>query len=108
MTLINKMKQLLNLITFNTYCRQSIFLMVQMCYNKKRNKKQEVRFIYEKKERDRLQVEYICPDCGKHLAWALPTAAIQCPCGQWVDNNNRLKDKSEVYLPLDSEQTVLF
>lgn len=45
----------------------------------------------KKKERDRLQVEYICPDCGKHLAWALPTAAIQCPCGQWVDNNNRLK-----------------
>ena len=62
----------------------------------------------KKKERDRLQVEYICPDCGKHLAWALPTAAIQCPCGQWVDNNNRLKDQSEVYLPLDSEQTVLF
>ena len=28
---------------------QSIFLMVQMCYNKKRNKKQEVRFIYEEK-----------------------------------------------------------
>lgn len=24
----------------------------------------------KKKERDRLQVEYICPDCGKHLAWA--------------------------------------
>lgn len=23
----------------------------------------------KKKERDRLQVEYICPDCGKHLAW---------------------------------------
>ena len=38
----------------------------------------------------------------------IPTAVIQCPCGQWVDNNNRLKDKSEVYLPLDSEQTVLF
>ena len=56
----------------------------------------------KKKERDRLQVEYICPDCGKNLAWALPTAVIQCPCGQWVDN------KSEVYLPLDSEQTVLF
>ena len=62
----------------------------------------------KKIERDRLQVEYICPDCGKNFAWALPTAVIQCPCGQWVDNNNRLKDKSEVYLPLDSEQTVLF
>ncbi len=47
--MINKMKQLLNLLTFNTYCRQSIFLMVQMCYNKKRNKKQEVRCGYEEK-----------------------------------------------------------
>jgi len=46
---INKMKQLLNLLTFNTYCRQSIFLMVQMCYNKNRNKKQEVRCGYEEK-----------------------------------------------------------
>ena len=47
--MINKMKQLLNLLTFNTYCCQSIFLMEQMCYNKNRNKKQEVRFIYEEK-----------------------------------------------------------
>ena len=47
--MINKRNQLLNLLTFNTYCRQSIFLMEQMCYNKKRNKKQEVRFTYEEK-----------------------------------------------------------
>ena len=37
------------------------------------------------KETGPLQVEYICPRCGKHLAWALPTAAISCPqCGIWV------------------------
>lgn len=47
--MINKREQMLNLLTFKTYCRQRIFLMVQMCYNKKRNKKQEVRFIYEEK-----------------------------------------------------------
>ena len=29
----------------------------------------------KKKERDRLQVEYICPDCGKHLAFALDLPA---------------------------------
>lgn len=36
-------------VNFNTYCCQSIFLMLQMCYNKNRNKKQEVRFTYEEK-----------------------------------------------------------
>ena len=54
-----------------------------------------------------LQVEFICPACGRHLAWALPTA-ISCPCGEWVTNENRKKAKEEIFLPIDSEQTVLF
>ena len=60
------------------------------------------------KKQDPLQVEFICPACGRHLAWALPTAAISCPCGEWVTNENRKKAKEEVFLPIDSEQTVLF
>lgn len=62
----------------------------------------------KKKEQGPLQVEFICPNCGRHLAWALPTAAISCPCGQWVTNENRAKKKEEIFLPVDSEQTVLF
>lgn len=57
---------------------------------------------------DLLQVEFVCPDCNRHLGWALPTAEIICPdCGKWVNNENR-KKIYEVYLPADSEQTVLF
>ena len=63
----------------------------------------------KKKEQVPLQVEFICPGCGKHLAWALPTAAISCPrCGMWVTSKNRKRPEIEVYLPVDSEQTVLF
>lgn len=55
-----------------------------------------------------LQVEFICPKCGKHLAWAAPSAVISCPrCGIWVNDSNRLAGY-EVYLPADSDQTVLF
>ena len=63
----------------------------------------------KKKEQGPLQVVFICPNCGKHLAWALPTAAIRCPqCGMWVTNKNRRQPQVEVLLPVDSEQTVLF
>lgn len=62
----------------------------------------------KKKEQVPLQVEFICPGCGKHLAWALP-AAISCPqCGMWVTSKNRKRPPVEVFLPVDSEQTVLF
>ena len=55
-----------------------------------------------------LQIEYVCPKCGKHLAWALPSTIIQCPgCGKWVNRKNR-KIESEVFLPIDSDQLVLF
>ena len=61
------------------------------------------------KETGPLQVEYICPRCGKLLAWALPTAAISCPqCGIWVTDKNRKHPEVEIFLPVDSEQTVLF
>ena len=56
--MINKMKQLLNLLTFNTYCRQSIFLMVQMCYNKKRNKKVDCKCKLNKIYQATISVEY--------------------------------------------------
>ena len=63
----------------------------------------------KKKEQGPLQVVFICPNCGKHLAWALPTAAISCPsCGLGVTNKNRKRPSVEVFLPVDSEQTVLF
>ncbi len=62
----------------------------------------------KKNKQRRLQVLFICPACGRPLAWAPPTAAISCPCGQWVDDKTRRKVEGEVYLPLDSEQTVLF
>lgn len=56
-----------------------------------------------------LQVEYICPKCGKHLAWALPIVSMSCPnCGKWVNSENRLKAEGEVFIPLDSDQVVLF
>lgn len=62
----------------------------------------------KKQEQGPLQVEFICPACGRHLAWALPTSAISCPCGQWVTNANRKRAEGEVFLPVNSEQTVLF
>ncbi len=62
----------------------------------------------KKEKREPLQVEFICPACGKHLAWALPASVISCPCGQWVTNKNRKKADSEIFLPVNSEQTVLF
>lgn len=55
-----------------------------------------------------MQVQFICPKCTKTLAWAYTSTSIKCPgCGTWVNNNNR-KREYEVYLPADSEQTVLF
>lgn len=61
-----------------------------------------------KKSNGPLQVEYICPRCGKHLAWAVPGAYMSCPrCGTWVTDANRRRE-NEVFLPADSEQTVLF
>ena len=57
-----------------------------------------------------LQVEFICPKCGRHLAWALPTATMNCPqCGRWVTDANRKRSELvEVYMPQDSDQLVLF
>ncbi|MDY6029866.1 MAG: hypothetical protein SPI71_06375 [Acidaminococcaceae bacterium] len=60
------------------------------------------------KENNVLQVEFICPKCHRHLAWATSKAEMQCPsCGKWVNNGNRKKD-CEVFLPLNDEQLVLF
>lgn len=56
-----------------------------------------------------LQVQFICPKCKRALVWAVPTVSISCPkCGTWVNDKNRLVDLGEIYLPVDSEQLVLF
>lgn len=57
-----------------------------------------------------LQVEFICPKCNTRLAWALPSASILCPaCGRWVtDANRKHLFPAELYMPLDSDQLVLF
>ncbi|MDO4179439.1 MAG: hypothetical protein Q4D21_09700 [Phascolarctobacterium sp.] len=55
-----------------------------------------------------VQVQFVCPKCNKALAWAFASTSIKCPgCGTWVNDKNR-KRECEVYLPADSEQTVLF
>jgi len=62
----------------------------------------------DKLQFSQLQIEFVCPGCGKHLAWALPDAIIGCPvCGKWVTKKNR-KIQNEVFLPIDSNQLVLF
>lgn len=56
-----------------------------------------------------LQVEFVCPNCKKQLAWAIPSVSMSCPkCGTWVTDQNRLVGKIELYLPVDSDQFVLF
>lgn len=36
----------------------------------------------EREIRPGMQVEFICPKCGTHLAWALPESRMVCPqCG---------------------------
>lgn len=62
----------------------------------------------KRKSQGPLQVLFICPRYGKKLAWALPSVGISCPdCGNWVTDENRIKD-GEIFLPIDSDQTVLF
>jgi len=56
-----------------------------------------------------MQVEFICPKCGTHLAWALPDMEMNCPkCGNWVTNENRKKPKLDLMLPMDDDQLTLF
>ena len=63
----------------------------------------------EIKIRPGMQVEFICPQCGTHLAWALPDMEMNCPkCGNWVTNENRKKPKLDLLLPMDDDQLTLF
>lgn len=63
----------------------------------------------KKHQEELLQAEFICPTCGRHLAWALLFSSINCPdCGTWVNNKNRVKPQGEVFLTADDEQVVLF
>ncbi|MEG0798614.1 MAG: hypothetical protein RSC56_06545 [Acidaminococcaceae bacterium] len=57
----------------------------------------------------KLQIEFVCPKCGRHLAWALPSVMMSCPaCGKWITQKNTKTATEGVYLPLDSNQLVLF
>lgn len=63
----------------------------------------------DNKIRPGMQVEFICPKCGTHLAWALPDMEMNCPrCGNWVTNQNRKKPKLDLLLPTDDDQLTLF
>lgn len=56
-----------------------------------------------------MQVEFTCPRCGTHLAWALPNMELNCPkCGNWVTNQNRKKPDLDLMLPTDDDQLTLF
>lgn len=56
-----------------------------------------------------MQVEFICPKCGKPLAWAVRTASMSCPkCGKWVTDKNRKQTVAAALMPIDSDQLVLF
>lgn len=56
-----------------------------------------------------MQVEFICPKCGTHLAWALPESRMVCPqCGVWVTGKNRKQKEDDVMLPVNDDQLTLF
>lgn len=56
-----------------------------------------------------MQVKFICPKCGKELAWALPETQMKCPgCGVWVTNKNRRKPEQDLMLPPDDDQLALW
>ena len=61
-----------------------------------------------KRKKTALQAKFICPECGKFLAWALVSAEMSCPyCGAWVTEANRKRDY-EVYMTAEDGQLVLF
>lgn len=63
----------------------------------------------KRKASEIMQVEFICPKCGKRLAWAVRTASMSCPgCGKWVTDKNRKQTPADALMPIDSDQLVLF
>lgn len=59
--------------------------------------------------RDVQQVEYICPKCGLHLAWAVPGTEMVCPkCGKWVTGKNRAHPEVDLQLSPGDGQLSLF
>ena len=63
----------------------------------------------EQEIRPGMQVEFICPKCGTHLAWALPGSRMICPkCGVWVTGKNRKQKEDDVMLPVNDDQLTLF
>ena len=61
----------------------------------------------KQKESSIMQVEFICPKCQKHLAWAVRTASMSCPqCGKWVTDKNRLHAEADALMPVDSDQLI--
>lgn len=61
-----------------------------------------------KRKQSTLRAKFICPECGRFLAWAPVSAGMSCPyCGTWVTEATRKRDY-EAYWPVDSNQLVLF
>ena len=55
------------------------------------------------------QVEFICPKCGTHLAWAYPSAEMVCPrCGKWVTGKNRAHPEVDLHLSPGDGRLSLF
>lgn len=55
------------------------------------------------------QVEFICPKCGLHLAWAYPGTEMVCPrCGRWVTEKNRERAQIDLHLSPQDGQLSLF
>ena len=55
------------------------------------------------------QVEFICPKCGTHLAWAAPSAEMSCPnCGKWVTGKNRRRRDIDLNLSPEDGQLSFF
>ncbi|MDR3348070.1 MAG: hypothetical protein LBO03_00565 [Acidaminococcales bacterium] len=53
-------------------------------------------------------MQFICPKCGRHVAWALPRAKVSCGfCGAKIEQKN-IKTPNPARLPLDSDQLVMF
>ena len=63
----------------------------------------------KKHQEELLQAEFICPTCGRHLAWALLSSSINCPdCGTWVNKITYNKLRKLISKKLDIETTIAY
>lgn len=55
-------------------------------------------------------MEFICNKCGKHLAWATPTAQVYCKnCDKWVTQATMKEhNPCKITNDRDTEQLAVF